>query len=111
MALDNRATDGQPDHHAVALRRVEGFEEPVYALRIETHPRIPNDQAYTIALVPSGSDHQLSGAVIDVPHRVRGVPEQVQDDLLKLDAIAFDGRKVVGKLRPQNYAGSLKFAQ
>ena len=44
-------------------------------------------------------------------HRVGGVAEQVQDDLLELDTIAGDGREIVGELRLKNYAVSLKLTQ
>jgi len=79
---------------------VERLEEPVHTLRFETHPRILHDKAHTVAFVPFGSEHQLPRAIVDAAHRVRGVQKQVQDDLLKLDTIACDGRKVVGKFRP-----------
>ena len=80
-------------------------------LRVEAHPRILHGQAHTIVFVSFGSDHQLPRTIVDAAHRVRGVAEQVQDDLLKLDAIAGDGREVVGEFRPQNHPVSLKFAQ
>ena len=61
--------------------------------------------------VPFGSDHQLPRTIVDGAHRIRGVQKQVQDDLLKLDTIARDRRKIVGKFRPQNHPVSLKFTQ
>ena len=91
MSLDDGAADGEPDAHAVALRRVEGVEQLVHALAVEAHAGIPHAQAHTIAVVPFGSDQQLPRAIVHVGHRVGGVAEQVQDDLLELDAIAGDG--------------------
>ena len=78
---------------------------------VEADARVPHGQAHTIAVVPFGSDQQLPRTIVDAAHRVRGVAEQVQDDLLKLDTIAGDRRQVVGELRPQHHAVSLKLTQ
>ena len=43
--------------------------------------------------------------------RVRGVQEQVQDDLLKLDTVTPDKREIVGKFRPQNHPVTLKLTR
>jgi hypothetical protein len=91
------AADEQANAHPVALRRVERIEQPPDRFRFETYPGIPHRQAYAIVLVPLRSDHQSSRAIFDTVHPVCGIPEQVQDDLLKLNAIAVDGREVVGK--------------
>ena len=92
MTLDNGATDGQSNSHPVAFRCVERFEELVRGSRVETHPRILHDHSDTIAFVSFGFDQQLSPTIVDSAHRVRGVPEKVQDDLLKLYPIAGDNR-------------------
>ena len=44
-------------------------------------------------------------------HRVGGVADQVQDDLLELDTVAGDGREIVGELPLKNDPVSLKVAQ
>src|ERR1700730_5443830 len=111
MTLDNGSTDGKTDPHTATLSGIECFEEPARSLRLKTHPRILHGQAHTITFVSFGSDHQLPQTLVDAAHRVQGVPEQVQDDLLKLDTIACDRRKVVGKLRSQNHPASLELAQ
>ena len=51
---------------------------------------------------------QLSWTIVDCPHRVRSIPQEIQDGLLKLDAIACHGREVTPKLMPQNHAISLQ---
>ena len=48
--------------------------------------------------------------IVDRAHRVGCVSQQVQDDLLKLDAIARYLRKVVAQFNPQNHLASLKLA-
>src|SRR5258707_9336347 len=77
MTLDDGATDGQANPHAVALSRVERIEELVNGLRFQTHPRVLHSQTDAIGFVSFGSDHQLPWSVLDVAHRVRGVQEQV----------------------------------
>jgi hypothetical protein len=80
-------------------------------LRIETDPRIFHAKERPIVFVSFGPDQQLSGAIMDGIHRVRTIPEEVQDYLLKLDSVTCDKREVVGKLGPQNHPVSLKFTQ
>src|SRR3984893_15725201 len=111
MTLDNGSTDGKADSHTATLSGIERLEEPARSLRLETRPRILHGQAHTIILVSFGSDHQLPRTIVDAAHRVQGVPEQVQDDLLKLDTIACDRRKAVGKFRSQHHPASLELAQ
>src|SRR5215470_5065697 len=111
MTLDNGATDGESNSHSVILRCVKGFEESVSKLRVETNPHIFYAEAHLIASFSFGPDQQLPPAVLDVAHRVRGIPQQVQNDLLKLNTIACDGREIVGKFRPQNHPVCLQFAQ
>src|SRR5215469_635047 len=110
MILDDRATDGKPDSHAVSFRRVESLEESICSVRAETDPRILDGQVCTIAF-SCGSDQQLSRTIVDSAHRVRSVTYQVQDHLLKLHTIACDNRKAVDKFRPQKHPLSLKFIQ
>ena len=50
-------------------------------------------------VLPWFLDHQAARSIVHVGHRVRGVADQVQDDLLELHTIADDGREVVGEIR------------
>jgi hypothetical protein len=47
-------------------------------------------QSHTILAVSFCSDQQLPLTIVDTPHRIGGVQEQVQDDLLQLNAIALN---------------------
>jgi hypothetical protein len=62
-----------------------------------------------IPLIPFGSDEQLSWAVVNCAHRIRSIPEQVQNHLLERNAITCNSREIIGKFRPQNYPVPLKF--
>src|ERR1700761_7924096 len=111
MALDDGATDRQANPHTATLRRVKRIEKFLHTLRFETRTGVPHRQAYAVVLVPFGSDQQLSRSIVDVAHRVCGVQEQVQDDLLKLNTIAGDRRKVARKFLSQDDLAPLQFAQ
>jgi hypothetical protein len=95
MTLDNRATDGQTDPHTAALGCVERFEESAHVMRVEPHTCILHGEAHTVVFVALGFDHQVPWPILDTAHRVRGVQEQVQNHLLKLDTVARDRREVV----------------
>jgi hypothetical protein len=80
-------------------------------LRGETDSRIFHTKAHPIPLIVFGFDQQFSWAIFDSVHRIRSIPQQIQNDLLKLDSIADDRREVVGKLVAQNHALTLQLAQ
>src|SRR6267378_3834271 len=111
MLFDNGARNRQANPHTVVLSCVERFEKPVGSLGIETDPRIFHAEERPIAFVSFGPDQQLPGAIMDGIHRVRTIPEEVQDYLLKLDSVTSDKRTVFGKLTSQNNPVSLKLTQ
>src|SRR4029450_12270904 len=94
--------------HPAALRRIESVEKLVHALTIEAGTSIAYRQAHAISVFPFSSDQHLPWAIVHADHRVRGVAEQVEDDLLDLDSIAGDGREIGGELRLKNDPVSLK---
>src|SRR4051794_1334317 len=107
MLLDDRAADREPQTHAIALRRIEGIEQLVHALRIDPYTDVPDAHTHAVAVLSLGSDQQVPGAVVHVDHRVRAIAEQVQKYLLKLDPIPGDGREILGELRLQRHTVSL----
>src|SRR5690348_10805124 len=111
MSLDDGAADGEADTHAVAFRRVEGVEQFGHVLRVDADAGIAHAHAHTIAVLVLGSDQQLPRPIVDGGHRIRGVADQVQDDLLELNTIPRDRWKGPGELQLKQYAISLKFAQ
>src|SRR5688572_15004730 len=108
MSFDDGAADGEPDPHAGALRRVERVEQLVYTLLVDAHAGIPYGQAHSILVLAFGSDQQLPRAVVHAHHRVAGVADQVQDDLLELDPVTGQRRKILGELRMNCDPVSLK---
>jgi hypothetical protein len=108
MPLDDGAADRQPNAHPIGLGGVERFEALVHALSVQAHAHILDAQAHSIAFVSLGSDQHLSWAILDVAHRVCRVQEEIQNDLLQLNAIAYDRREIVGELEACNQAASLQ---
>ena len=104
MRLDNGAADGEPDSHTVGFGCVKSVENLVRSLRSKADSRIFHAQPYPSPIVPFRFNQQLSGVVVDGAHRIRSVSKQVQDDLLKLDAIAACRREVIRKFLPESYA-------
>ena len=109
MSFDDGATDGESDPHPVMFGRVEGVKQLVHDLRVDSDAGIPHGQAQAIAVHLFCFDQQLTRAIVHVNHRVRGVAEQVEDDLLELDTVAREVREIVGELRLKHDAVSLKF--
>src|SRR5579864_5605061 len=111
MTLDYRTTDGKSDSHAVVLGCIKSLKKSVHSLGIKADARIPYDEPHLIACASFRSDLQLPWTIIHGSHGVRGVLEQIQDHLLKLDAVTCHHREVVCEFRPENHPVSLKFAQ
>jgi hypothetical protein len=96
MSVDDRAADRESHSHTVGLGRIERFEDLLLGLGRETDSRVFHAQPDLVPLSPFRSNQQLSRAIVDCAHCVGSVSKQVQDDLLKLDAIAPDEREVFG---------------
>src|SRR6267142_4389472 len=110
MTVDNEATDRQPNTHAAILGCVKLFEKLVHTFRSKTHACVFYTQAHMITFVSFGSDDQPPRTIVDASHRVGGIHEQIQYDLLKLDTIAHDRREVVAKFDSRNHLASLKLS-
>src|SRR5918993_514529 len=108
MSLDNGATDRQADAHAVSFCCIKCVEKLVRALSVDSHAGVPNAHTHAIAILPFCSDHQPPRSILHVNHRVRGVAEQIQDDLLELNTIAGYVREAVSELRLKHDPVSLK---
>src|SRR5262245_13020820 len=108
MTLDDGAADGAPDSHPATFRRVERFEEIYLTFSIEVDHRVFHDEAGSIVCFSVGLDDQMPWTIVDAAHRIRGVAHEVQNDLLKLDAIPRDQQRLDAKIRPQNHTAALK---
>ena len=70
----------------------------------QAYARIADGQTHTVAGLSFGFDQHLSRSAIYVDHRVGGIAEEIQDDLLELNPIAVDDWQILGKLRLKNDA-------
>jgi hypothetical protein len=100
MTLDNGSTNGQSDSHTIILCGIERFEESIRRLRLKADSQIFDADAHPIPFISFSSNQQLPRAIIDGAHRVRSVAEQIQNDLLKLNAITSDRREIIAKFGP-----------
>ena len=111
MPLDDRAADEQPDPHAAVLRGVERIEQRIRALWRQAYADIADGQTDAIPVVAFASDEQMSRSIVHVHHRVRRVAEQIQDDLLELNAVAGDERETLGELGMEDHVMSVQVAR
>src|SRR6185437_2066608 len=108
MTLNDGPAHRKPDPHTLLLRRMERLEKLIHVLRNEPDPHVLHAQTHVMVSIRFGPDQQLSRPVLDIDHCVRGVPEQIQDHLLKLDTVRQNRWECAVKLRPQNDTVSLK---
>src|SRR6267154_612566 len=111
MALDYGTTDGKSDSHAVVLGCIKSLKKSVHSLGINADARILYGEPHLIVCASFRSDLQLPWTIVHGAHGVRGVLEQIQDHLLKLDAVPIHNGEVVCEFPPENHPVSLKFAQ
>ena len=70
------------------------------SLRIETDSGVHHAQPHAVVFFPFGFDKQLSWTIIDGVHRVQSIPDEIEDDLLQLNAVCRrDGRSSASSVR------------
>src|SRR5580704_13542131 len=111
MTLDYRPTHGKPDSHAAVLGGIKSLKKSVPGLGIKADAGILYGEPHLIVCTSLRSDPQLPWTIVHGAHGVRGVLEQIQDHLLKLDAVPCHHREAVCEFSPENHPVSLKFAQ
>src|SRR5215813_12725848 len=96
VRFDDRPADRQPHPHAAALRGVEGFEYAFQMCRVDARARIAHGHEDTCMLL-LGADRKLPRSRLSRAHCFDRVQDQIQDDLLQLDAIAMNRKHFVRK--------------
>ena len=94
MSFDDRFADRQAHTHPVGLCREEGIKNmlQVHGVKTNTGIRHANDDvASVVGLRP---DRQDPRPITDCTHRVDAVHDEVKNDLLQLDSIGQDCRKI-----------------
>src|SRR5262245_32137490 len=93
MSANYGTANGETNTHTITFRRVEGLKKSVLRLRLDADSVIFHAQAHTVTFFFRSSNEQLSWAILDGVHCIRRIPQQVQDDLLKLHSVAYHGRQ------------------
>src|SRR6516165_11648934 len=86
MSMDDGAANRQPHACSTGLRGVEGVEDPIEIRRIDAWPGIAHGHEGA-CLVLLGTDQQLSRPLLNRAYCFSRVENQVQQDLLQLNAI------------------------
>src|ERR1700730_1549349 len=90
VSFDDRPANSQTYAHALGLRRVERLKNAVDPFRIDTRPRVFHRDHYAIRFARFRFHPQNAWALRYGAHGIDRVRNQIQEDLLQLDAIAQD---------------------
>src|SRR5262249_37617050 len=98
MGFDDRAADCQSHSHAVGFCRVEWFKETRERLRSQPRASILNPNVEILQFVLTGGDEHLSSTLVDCAHRLKGIENEVEHDLLKLYPVTGNDRQAFREL-------------
>src|SRR6186713_3235438 len=106
VALNDRAADRKSHSHAAGLGGEQPFEDPATVGLADAYSAVLDRQM-------DHPGHGLTGSNAQHPmlyraHRVHGIHDKVENDLLELDRIADDGRKRPVELRFDAHALGLQ---
>src|SRR6202041_3590327 len=94
MSFNDGVTDCQPHSHALGLRGEEAFEDAVAVCRVKTNTGIRHVDDDVALIVELRTDGQDTWAVSDRTHPVDALYDEVEHDLLQLNPVRHDGRKL-----------------
>jgi hypothetical protein len=97
VGVDDGPANRQSHPDPAGLRGVESVKNALAAFRINARPRIAHRDKDAACPAFLCADQQLSRPLIDRVHCFDCVQDQVQDDLLQLDTIPFNGRQPLHK--------------
>src|SRR5262249_39027988 len=87
VGFDDRAADRQSHAHAVGFGGEECVEDAVDILRADPCPRVFDRYGDTIRLVDFRLQPQHPGTIHHRAHRINGIADKIQNDLLQLSAM------------------------
>jgi hypothetical protein len=93
MGIDDRPADRQPHPYSAAFRGVESLEDALDIFRINARPGIAHRDEDAICPALLGVDQQLSRPLVDRAQCFDRIQNQVQDNLLHLNAIPLNGKQ------------------
>src|SRR5881628_423024 len=92
VGLDDRAADRESHAEALRLGRIEGVEQMVDALRVQSRPRVARGDEHALRSIQTRANHELSWGVTGAAHSFDRVDDQVEKNLLQLDSVGQDER-------------------
>ena len=95
----------------MGLGRVERFEQLLDTARIQADAGVLHQQFDAVAVLDLRLNPERSRPVFDARHGISRIQQQVQDDLLKLYAIAVDSRQSFREVRLQDRAAAAQFGR
>src|ERR1700691_1062764 len=95
----------------MGLGRVERIEELPEVLWINALAGVTHGEPNRVRVWSGSDDQKIAWTIINRAHRVGGVEDEIQNDLLNLDAIGIDERQAGVEIRSQGYPTDLKLAR
>ena len=89
---------------------IVGGEEPIEMLRVQARARIAHGDPDTLRAIRLGPHYDLARTVADATQGFDGVDEDIQQDLLYLDAVGTHQRHRLGEVRRNHDPVALHFA-
>jgi hypothetical protein len=97
MTLDDGSADREPDAQAVRFGRVIRLENPLNRGRVEAGTRVLNRND-GVRRITHGSNGEIARAVDRTAHRLYRVDDQIEHNLLQLDAVSPDQGERIGEV-------------
>ena len=98
MGIDDRPADRQPHSYSAGFRGVESLEDALEMFRINTWASVAHCYEEAICLGLLRADRQFSWPFLNRPHCFDRIHNQVQDDLLQLNTISLNGKRLLRKV-------------
>src|SRR5215831_17117489 len=96
MSMDDGAANRQTHACSTRLRGVESIEDPIEMRRINTGPGIAHGHE-DACLILLGADHKVPCPRLYRAHCFSSIQNEVQQDLLQLNAISLNGKQSIRK--------------
>ena len=98
VGIDVRPADRRPHSYSAGFRRVEGLEDALEMLRIDTRASVAHCYGEASCLGLLRADRRFSWPFLNRPHCFDRIQNQVQDDLLQMNTISLDGKRLLRKV-------------
>src|SRR4051794_32715872 len=94
VIFDDGPADGEPHSQSARLRRVERGKRGLDGLGRETSTRVAHRYLYSQLFAALRADDEVASSVLHRRHRVNGVQDEIEQDLLELDSVPENVRQL-----------------